>query len=173
MVGVNIWFTRNETDGGADVRRLIGVVHRPTDGFHLEGHLVVLVGRWLLLHRHELALALSPATVIEGEHDVTFLHEDRTEPCLRASFRAAGARAENDGRKLVSGLEPFRQIKIARHACAIAKDGDGSLFHRVRQRLARSLAFRCLRGGGEGECSEEEDNGFHRMETTVWRERAQ
>ena len=145
---VHVGLAGHETDGGADVRSLVRVIHRPADSLHLEGHLIFLIGLRLSLHRHELALALSPAAIVECEHDVTFFRKERRESGLRATLCAAGARAKNDGGKLVLGLEPLRQIEVARHACAVTEDSDRSHFDGVGQWSARTFAF-----GGLCDCA--------------------
>ena len=140
---------REEADRRANVLGLVGVVHLPAQRLHLDRQLALLVRFRLWLGGHELALAFTPAAIIKSERDIALLRKDRPQAPTRAAFRAACSRTKDDGRQLLAFLAVLRQVKIARHARAIAPDGHRTFLDRVRQGPAcrRFIRIRRTRGG--------------------------
>ena len=146
---------REEADRGANVLGLVGVVHLPAQRLHLDRQLALLVRLRLWLGGHELALALTPAAIVERQRDIPFLRKDRPEAAARATLGAARSRAKDDRGQFLAFLAVLRQIEIARHARAITPDRHGAFFDGVRESAARGGLVRVGRarsGGSRSRC---------------------
>jgi hypothetical protein len=141
---------RDKADGRANVLGLVGVIHLPAQRLHLHGQLALLVRLGLRLDGHELALALAPAAIIERKRDVALLRKNGPEPSAGVALGAARARAKDDGRRLLAVLAILRQVKVARHARAIAPDGHRAFLDALRQCAARGRLVRICRTGRSG-----------------------
>gem|GEM_PF-3817902 len=125
----------NKTDGGADVLGLVGVVHLPAGDSSLDRYLTLLARLGQGFERHQFAITVTPATVVEGEEHVPALDEMRCQLGRRALAGAAGAVAEDHRRSLFVLVEVGRDVQVALHLDPVAEDGDGLLLRPLGERF--------------------------------------
>ena len=125
---VDVGLAGEKADRRPDVFRLVRVVHLPAQRADLDRDLVPVRRCGLRVNRHELALALAPAAVVEGQGCVTAGGDDRPESAAGSFLRAAGTGAEDDPRQLLTRRAVARQVEIPRHPRAVAPDRDRPRF---------------------------------------------